>query len=466
MLLPIYSHPFSRYRPLLFFLCILAPAMLLTVALTSANNFKHAEQPPSFSLPPKVALLFLTKGPMPLSPFWLAWLQGAAYKVPIPIEVNSGSSSDGTAYCDAAAAATAADTDTYTTTTTTPLLFGSSTIDQQQVLYSIYVHSPPSFQPQPNTTTTASYWYKKRITMLTETAWGDISLTVATRRLLAAALEDPLNQAFLLVSESDVPLYDPLTLYSTLLSEDRSRINACPVADPQQSMIRRWSDVMKTPRMNSSHWRKSSQWWSLRRKHAELVVRDVEVFDSFAKHCHYDFDGKIGRVRDCISDEHYIPTLLAVEGIENETVCGEEGWGVAAVDWSRGGAHPKSYRAREVSVGLMRSLRGVFTVENGDLKAQLRAQRQFCSLRPHGMGPLRGGQTGGSGDNGHGQIGYGNPLTARKFTPDSVHALEKVARECLSVTDGDTGDRHRKFGKSATSKVRLFMSSGLDDACI
>lgn len=40
-------------------------------------------------------------------------------------------------------------------------------------------------------------------------------------------------------------------------------------------------------------------------------------------------------------DEHYFATLLAVLGREAETEC--SGWGVAAQDWSKGGAHPKSF---------------------------------------------------------------------------------------------------------------------------
>ena len=42
------------------------------------------------------------------------------------------------------------------------------------------------------------------------------------------------------------------------------------------------------------------------------------------------------------ADEHYIPTLLAVLGLENETYC--DGWGVAYTDWSAGGMHPKSFK--------------------------------------------------------------------------------------------------------------------------
>lgn len=50
-------------------------------------------------------------------------------------------------------------------------------------------------------------------------------------------------------------------------------------------------------------------------------------------------------------DEHYIPTLLAVHGLEGEAECGS--WGVAAQDWSKGGAHPKEYRCQLCSEAVL-----------------------------------------------------------------------------------------------------------------
>ena len=48
-----------------------------------------------------------------------------------------------------------------------------------------------------------------------------------SRRMLRVALEDPLNQRFLLVSEVCVPLYPPTVMYAQLMGEDKSRLNAC-----------------------------------------------------------------------------------------------------------------------------------------------------------------------------------------------------------------------------------------------
>ena len=41
------------------------------------------------------------------------------------------------------------------------------------------------------------------------------------------------------------------------------------------------------------------------------------------------------------ADEHYFPTLLAHLGLENEAYC--DGYGLAAVNWTAGGAHPRSF---------------------------------------------------------------------------------------------------------------------------
>ncbi len=60
-----------------------------------------------------------------------------------------------------------------------------------------------------------------------QTEWGRWSLVEASRLLLRSALTDPLNQRFVLVSESCIPLYPPTTIWQQLLSEDKSRLDAC-----------------------------------------------------------------------------------------------------------------------------------------------------------------------------------------------------------------------------------------------
>lgn len=59
-------------------------------------------------------------------------------------------------------------------------------------------------------------------------------------RLLSAALKDPLNQRFVLVSESCIPLHSPAVMWSQLMADNRSRINAC--ADSGQDLMT-WRSV-------------------------------------------------------------------------------------------------------------------------------------------------------------------------------------------------------------------------------
>ena len=61
--------------------------------------------------------------------------------------------------------------------------------------------------------------------------WGDWTLAEASRVLIREALKNPLNQRFIMLSESCVPLYPPAVVYQQLMWEKKSRINACD-SDP------------------------------------------------------------------------------------------------------------------------------------------------------------------------------------------------------------------------------------------
>jgi Core-2/I-Branching enzyme len=60
-----------------------------------------------------------------------------------------------------------------------------------------------------------------------QAAWGTHELALAARTLLEAAFADPLNQRFIMLSESCIPLYPAATVYAQLMAEDKSRINSC-----------------------------------------------------------------------------------------------------------------------------------------------------------------------------------------------------------------------------------------------
>lgn len=102
-----------------------------------------------------------------------------------------------------------------------------------------------------------------------------------------------------LLSDSDAPLYPPALVHAQLLAEaPRSRVHACqrsPGGLPYDSMPRRWSQRMRTPRFELQHWRKSFQWVALQRAHAVLVVTDDHVVRLFERCVH----GACARERAC-----------------------------------------------------------------------------------------------------------------------------------------------------------------------
>lgn len=92
-----------------------------------------------------------------------------------------------------------------------------------QHLFSVYIHAPPAFEGYEPESLWAGRLVRHRVT----TSWGAHTLVEATRHLLWEAFRDPLNSRFLLLSESDIPLYDPLTLYQQLQAEAVSRLDTC-----------------------------------------------------------------------------------------------------------------------------------------------------------------------------------------------------------------------------------------------
>ena len=71
---------------------------------------------------------------------------------------------------------------------------------------------------------------------------------------------------------------------------------------------------MQTKYLSAEKWRKSSQWFCLKRSHAELIAHDTHVSAKFKAYC------KGASRHHCVPDEHYVPTTLAVYGLDKE-VC-------------------------------------------------------------------------------------------------------------------------------------------------
>ena len=293
---------------------------------------------------PKVALLFLTTGDLYHENTWRLWFKSAGGVVPAQAMAKSVCPNDGQLSRLQAIQGACREINT------------TGVVDAQH-LFSVYVHAPPAFRGYDED----SLWAGKLIQHRVQTSWGAHTLVEATRNLLWEAYRDPLNTRFLLVSESDLPIYDPFTLYQQVQAETRSRLDTCR---HEKTSPWRWDPRMETARLRFYHWRKSPQWMSMIREHVGLVLNDEEVYRKFERHCWSAWDQQHQRwYRDCFSDEHYFATLLSVEERDEEGVCMARG--VSYTEWEGNAAHPKSFGSHVIDADLIRRARNApLTVVN------------------------------------------------------------------------------------------------------
>ncbi len=186
---------------------------------------QHPDQCGAMLQMPKVALMFLTRGPMPHEELWNRWLASAAGLVAVDcassslcsqIPVNSSRSKSGESHAQPSMSA----------------LRSACTLKRsaqngylQQHMFSIYIHPPPDFPGYDP----SSVFYNRELPVSQRlvTKWGHHSTTEVTRRMIKAALEDPLNQRFVQLSESCIPLYPPAMVHQQLTLDPVSRIGAC-----------------------------------------------------------------------------------------------------------------------------------------------------------------------------------------------------------------------------------------------
>nr|CAB3479709.1 unnamed protein product [Digitaria exilis] len=234
-----------------------------------------------FQRVPKVAFLFMTRGPIPFAPLWDKFFRG------------------------------------------------------HQGLYSVYVHTVPDYKLNVSKT---SAFYGRQIPS-EEVSWGSITLVDAEKRLLANALLDFSNERFVLLSESCIPVFNFPTVYEYLINSAHSFVESYNIDTPQ--CAGRYNRRM-APHIMADQWRKGSEWFELNREMAVQIVADYKYYSVFRKHCR----------PSCYPDEHYIPTYLHLfHGPLNANRT------ITWVDWSRGGPHPASYGAADITEEFIQSIR-------------------------------------------------------------------------------------------------------------
>lgn len=254
---------------------IFCVVVLVTLALFTLNSNSNSISKPStirisnvvFDGPPKIAFLFLVRQNIPLDFLWGAFFQNG--------DVSN---------------------------------------------FSIYVHSKPGFVLD-ESTTRSHFFYGRQLSNSIQVLWGESSMIQAERLLLSAALEDPANQRFVLLSDSCVPLYNFSYVYNYIMVSPKSFVDS--FLDAKEG---RYNPKM-SPKIPREKWRKGSQWVTLVRKHAEVIVDDDVIFSVFKRYCKRrppidtrkgKLNLKLQKQHNCIPDEHYVQTLLALHGLEGE----------------------------------------------------------------------------------------------------------------------------------------------------
>ncbi|CAK0786767.1 hypothetical protein CVIRNUC_009981 [Coccomyxa viridis] len=185
----------------------------------------------------------------------------------------------------------------------------------EQGLYNFYVHSKPDTPPFKE----GSVFAGRTIETLVKTKWGTHSLSKATRLLLTAALQNPLNQRFVLMCGTSIPLRPARFTYTQLLAEQRSRFHWFWYHEEDVKAEEGLRDTFRWPvPMHEEYPKlkhnigKHSQFWAMNRKHAQIVTDDTFIDGLFDRHCYHSISGRkdIADRQWCVSDEQYVGTVL------------------------------------------------------------------------------------------------------------------------------------------------------------
>ncbi|XP_041028381.1 glycosyltransferase BC10 [Juglans microcarpa x Juglans regia] len=214
--------------------------------------------------------------------------------------------------------------------------------------FSIYIHSAPGFVFD-DSTAKSPFFRGRELKNSIQVLWGESSMIEAEKLLLNAALEDPANQRFILLSDSCVPLYNFGFIYNYVMASPRSFVDS--FLDMKEG---RYNPKM-SPVIPKEKWRKGSQWIALVRSHAEVIVEDEAILSVFKKFCKRrpPVDASKGKLNinlqkqhNCIPDEHYVQTLLAMSDLEGELerrTLTYTLWNQSATKMEKKGWHPFTF---------------------------------------------------------------------------------------------------------------------------
>ncbi|XP_040381928.1 glycosyltransferase BC10-like [Oryza brachyantha] len=213
----------------------------------------------------------------------------------------------------------------------------------------VYVHADPAAELRLPPTKS----FRGRFVAARPTKRADATLIAAARRLLAAALvDDAANAYFALLSQHCVPVHSFPRLYASLFPPQAAHHHRLPSyievlsGEPQmQSRYAARGDDAMLPEVPFDRFRVGSQFFTLARRHAVLVVRERRLWRKFRQPCL--------NPDSCYPEEHYFPTLL-----DMADPAGVARYTLTHVNWTGSvHGHPHKYTADEVSAELVADLR-------------------------------------------------------------------------------------------------------------
>lgn len=219
----------------------------------------------------------------------------------------------------------------------------------------VYVHADPAARLMMPPTRS----FKGRFVAAGPTKRADATLIAAARRLLAAALvDDAANAYFALLSQHCIPVHSFRHLHATLFPPPAAAAAAArrqrrlpsyiEVLDGEPQMASRYAargEGAMLPEVPFDRFRVGSQFFTLARRHAALVVGERRLWDKFRQPC---LDQNA-----CYPEEHYFPTLL-----DMADPAGVARYTLTHVNWAGSvHGHPHTYTAAEVSAELVADLR-------------------------------------------------------------------------------------------------------------
>lgn len=163
---------------------------------------------------------------------------------------------------------------------------------------------------------------------------------------MATALLDVVNERFVLLSESCIPIAPLPEAYRYFMESKHSFVEV--YLNPGKGGLGRYTRIKSRQKLNPEvtpkQWRKGSQWFEMARDLALLVVSDRKYYSKLG-------DRLCMNNCICYMDEHYLPTVLTIlapRKLANRTS--------HFIDFGRSTAHPYQWERERINEPTLKAI--------------------------------------------------------------------------------------------------------------